>query len=330
MSFYDILGIKKTASDSEIKKAYRTKSFHYHPDRNNSQDANQKMRDINEAYETLQDKSKRRLYDMEQDMGNNPFGFFSNGLGMPFMRPNQNESPEDLNDVFASLFGNMLNPEMAQRGPNIRIFRGGMPPEHLFQGMGMPPEHLFQGMNSIHKMMKPESIMIDLEINLEQAYHGCSLPVNIKRWTMIGETKLNEEETLYVNIYEGIDNNEMILLGEKGNINSEQIKGDVKIIIKIMNDSIFQRKGLDLYYVKKLSLKDALCGFSFDIEHISQKKLSFNNKSNVTIVKPNYNKVIPNMGMKRDNKVGNLIVTFDIKFPDFLTEDQIDTLNTTL
>ena len=68
-----------------------------------------------------------------------------------------------------------------------------------------------------------------------------------------------------------------ILLGEKGNINSEQIKGDVKIIIKIMNDSIFQRKGLDLYYVKKLSLKDALCGFSFDIEHISQKKLSFNN-----------------------------------------------------
>ena len=319
MSFYDILGIKKNASDSEIKKAYRAKSFHYHPDRNKSQEANQTMKEINEAYETLQDKSKRRLYDMEQDMTGNPFGFFSNGLGMPFMRPNQNESPEDLNDVFASLFGNILNPEMSQGSPNIRIFHGGMPPEHLFQGM-----------NSLHKMMKPEPIVINLEINLEQAYRGCSLPINIKRWTMIGETKLNEEETLYINIYEGIDNNEIILLGEKGNVNSEQVKGDVKIIIKILNDSIFQRKGLDLYYSKKLSLKDALCGFSFDIEHISQKKLSFNNKSNITIVKPNYNKIIPNMGMKRDNKVGNLIVSFDIQFPDSLTEDQIDKLNTTL
>ena len=76
-------------------------------------------------------------------------------------------------------------------------------------------------------------------------------------------------------------------------------------------------------------MKDALCGFSFDIQHINQK-LSFNNKSNITIVKPNYNKIIPNMGMKRDNKVGNLIVSFDIQFPDSLTDDQIEKLNTTL
>ena len=58
--------------------------------------------------------------------------------------------------------------------------------------------------------MKPEPIVINLEINLEQAYNGCSLPIHIKRWTMIGETKLNEEETFYINIYEGIDNNEVI------------------------------------------------------------------------------------------------------------------------
>jgi len=63
MDFYEVLGIQENASDTDIKQAYRALSFKFHPDRNNTQEAGHKMREINEAYETLIDKQKRRQYD---------------------------------------------------------------------------------------------------------------------------------------------------------------------------------------------------------------------------------------------------------------------------
>ena len=66
---YSILEISKDASEQDIKKAYRKLTLQYHPDRNNSSDAEEKIRKINEAYEVLGDKDKRMLYDSG---GNNP------------------------------------------------------------------------------------------------------------------------------------------------------------------------------------------------------------------------------------------------------------------
>jgi len=193
----------------------------------------------------------------------------------------------------------------------------------------MVPEHLF-GKNSMQNFMKPEPIEQKLNISLEQAYDGCSIPVIIERIIMIGDTKIHEEENVYVDIYPGIDNNEIITLKEKGNVTCEQIKGDVKIHIVIQNNTSFSRNGLDLIYYKTLTLKESLCGFSFDIIHLNKKKLAFNNKSKVSIIKPNFKKNIPNMGMKRDGKIGNLIVIFDIVFPDSLSEEHTETLSSIL
>ena len=67
-----------------------------------------------------------------------------------------------------------------------------------------------------------------------------------------------------------------------------------------------------------------------DIIHLNKKKLAFNNKSKVSIIKPNFKKNIPNMGMKRDGKIGNLVVVFDIMFPDTLSEEHTETLATIL
>ena len=64
--------------------------------------------------------------------------------------------------------------------------------------------------------------------------------------------------------------------------------------------------------------------------HINNKKLAFNNKTNPTMVKPSYRKKIPNLGFKRMNKTGNLIVVFDVVFPEQLTKEQIESLNTIL
>jgi hypothetical protein len=84
-------------------------------------------------------------------------------------------------------------------------------------------------------------------------------------WIIENNLKVYENETLYITIPEGIDDNEIILLEGKGNIGHKNLKGDVKIFVKIENKTLFERKGLDLYYVKHISLKESLCGFCFDL-----------------------------------------------------------------
>lgn len=64
MDFYKILNVDKNSTDEEIKKSYRALSYKYHPDRNNNEDAGKKMKEINEAYETLKDPRKKQLYDL--------------------------------------------------------------------------------------------------------------------------------------------------------------------------------------------------------------------------------------------------------------------------
>jgi DnaJ-class molecular chaperone len=315
-SFYQVLGVSNKASEIEIKKAYRTLSLKYHPDRNTSSDAQEKMGQINEAYETLSDPMKRKRYDMEQS---NPF---LNGMGMPFTRmDSMNEEMGDIGDLFGMLFGqgmpgvrmNMGNMNM---GPEIRVFHGQGFPGSGFPGQGFPGQ-------GFPFLKKPEPIVEYVHLTLEQAYRGCTLPVEIERWNMIGELKVQEEETMYINIPSGIDDNEIIVLKDQGHTVNEKCRGDIKIIIQLKNETMFKRHGLDLVIKKTITLKEALCGFSFEIHHINGKTLNLNNKTNPTIVKPNYKKTVSGLGMNRDGTYGNLIIEFDIVFPDFLTSEQI-------
>jgi DnaJ family protein A protein 2 len=115
----------------------------------------------------------------------------------------------------------------------------------------------------------------------------------------------------------------MIVIRDMGNSINQSIKGDVKITISVSNNSAFTRHGLDLVYKKKITLKEALCGFVFEIHHINGKNLCLNNKINKSVIKPNYKKVVPNLGMVRENSTGNMIIEFEIVFPDALTEEQI-------
>jgi len=316
MSYYNILEVEKNADSDEIKKAFRRKSMLYHPDRPGGDI--KKFQDVNAAYETLSDGTKRRHYDFEEQMQSNPFNMFG-GMppmgGMPFMNMQSNIDEEDVNQLFTNLFGNMFNGN--EGGPNIRVFPGSS---------DIPLEELFSKSPMNKKNIKPDPIVISLNLTLEQSYQGCSIPITINRWMMISDMKINEEETVYIDIYQGIDNNEIIQLKEKGNISENQIKGDVKISVNIENNPIFNREGLDLIYYKSLSLKESICGFSFEIEHLNNKKLAFNNKNNPTVVKPNYRKKISNMGMKRKDKIGSLIVIFEVVFPDKFEPEQTEQL----
>ena len=108
------------------------------------------------------------------------------------------------------------------------------------------------------------------------------------------------------------------------------MKGELHIQVKIINNTIFKRQGLDLLLQKKISLKEALCGFTFDIPHLNGKKLAFQNTSNQTIIKPGFRKIVPQMGMVREGNTGNMIVELDVEFPESLSAEQVKVLSEVL
>ena len=309
-NYYRVLGVGENATKEEIKKAYRALQMKYHPDKNqNSQEAINMTQKINGAYEVLGDEQKKAEYDM---MRNNP---------NPFARMHHagadGGAEIPINDLFSMLFGG--------GGPNPFFMQGsnGMPPGvHMFHAAGMPMQ--FQ-----QSMTKPVPIIKTLHINMEQVLNGASVPLEIERWMYEDGNKIFEKETIYVDIPPGIDDNEMLILREKGNIMSENRRGDVKITIAIQNDTLFKRAGLDLILEKKITLKEALCGFTFDIKYVNGKSYTLNNNRG-SIIPPQYRKLYPDMGLKRGEHKGNMIIFFHVEFPEKLTEEQMEKLSAIL
>ena len=270
--YYNILGVDENASQDDIKKAYRKLSLIHHPDKNQGNlDAETKFKKINEAYQVVGDENERKQYDMKR---RNPFGG-----GMP-----QNHGHPDphgmnpMNDIFKMFFGGQMPPgEHAMGGmPGMPGMGGipGMPGMGIFQGMGGFPAgnvRVFRNGQQIdiNALNKPPPIIKNIVIGLEQAYKGDQIPVQIERWLFEDGMRKCESETLYIPIMKGIDDKEMIILREKGNILSSELKGDVKIVINIQNTTIFKRDGLNLHMEKDISLKESLCGFDFIIHHVN-------------------------------------------------------------
>jgi DnaJ family protein A protein 2 len=111
-----------------------------------------------------------------------------------------------------------------------------------------------------------------------------------------------------------------------GNIINEEVKGDIKIFVKISNETNFKREGLDLILEKNITLKESLCGFSFEIKYINGKSYTLNNNKG-NIIPPEYKKIYPNMGLARGEHKGRMIIHFHINFPEILNDEQINKLS---
>ena len=313
-NFYKVLGVDEKASKEEIKKSYRTLQMKYHPDRNNnSQEANIMTQKLTEAYETLGDDEKREEYDMTR---NNPFAKGGSNMEMP------------MDDIINMMFGGMGGFPGMQMGGFPGMQMRGMPGMHSMGGL--PPGtkiHFFQGGNPMNfqQMQKPTAILKNINIKISQVLTGANIPLEIERWIMEQGMKVFETETIYVTIPKGIDDGELILLKDKGNVLNETCKGDIKIFVKIENDSMFKRAGLDLVLEKIINLKDALCGFSFEITYINGKSYTLNNNAG-NIIPHGFRKIIPNMGLERENHKGNMIIEFNVQFPEKLSESVIASL----
>lgn len=306
-NFYDILEIPETSSIDDIKKSYRRLSMLYHPDKNkNNPDTTAKFQQISEAYETLGDPEKKKKYDM---MRNNPFIKMMNG---------QSSGQNPMEDILSNIFGGMPFGHMQSFGPgdgippftNIRMFHNGVQ---------VNPQSFVQG------IQKPTPIIKNITVPIDKILTGTTIPIDIERWIIQDGNKVFEHETIYITVPKGIDEGEIIILREKGNIAREDSKGDIKLFIKIENETDFKRSGLDLIYMKTITVKEALCGFTFELKYITGKVYTINNNSG-NIISSGYRKVIPNMGFSRDQHTGSLIIIFDVKFPDKLPEQVMEQL----
>jgi len=328
---YQVLGINQDASESEVRKAYRSLSLKYHPDRNPSEEAGELFRKINEANEVLSDPEKRKQYDHDLKYGEGSFM--------------QQAEMNDINNIINQMFGGGMG-------------MGGFPGFPGFHGMGGFPGGIrvnmsgmggFPGMGGMHNvrvfhngqevnvgdqdpfsqffshMQKPEPLIKHVTISLEDAYKGIHLPVEIEKVSVLRRIQSTEIETIYVDIPQGVNSGETLLLPNMGN-SVEGNSGDLKIVVQIENTTKFIRNGLDLHYQVPISLKDALCGFSLEIKHLNGKVLSLNNKENNTVIKPNHKKTVTNLGMVKGGNSGNLVIEFLVEFPEELNREQIDQL----
>jgi DnaJ-class molecular chaperone len=177
---------------------------------------------------------------------------------------------------------------------------------------------------------KPPLISVNASITLEHVCQGATIPVEMERWNINKEGVYElDNHVEYISVPVGTENGEVIILSNRGNETSDGMRGDVKVTFTVEEHPLFKRNGQDIIIEKKITLKDALCGFVFDIEHVNGKKFSFNSSAG-NIIRDGLIKTIPRLGLQRGNEVGNLNVVFRVTYPDKLSEEQIKILRNTL
>ena len=168
-----------------------------------------------------------------------------------------------------------------------------------------------------------EDIIITMEITFEQAYNGSNIPIIIERSIIYNNLLKQEKETLYVEIPKGIDNDEIIIIENKGNI-YENFKSNVKIYTFLLNHKLYSRNGLDIYYNINISFKESLLGFEYNFKYLNNKIYKIVNKE--IIIHNNSKKIIENIGFLRNNYNGNLIITFNVNYPEKISKETQEAL----
>jgi len=333
--YYKILGIDEKANEDEIKKAYRKLSMMHHPDKNgNTDESKQKFQELNNAYATLSDANKRRTYDMMRKgsgggigggIGGMPniFQFGGSGGARGGMPPG---IPEELLHM---LFGSAAGGHGPGLGPKV-VFQtfhngrmnGGFTTTHHGQQQQQAQQ---QPSPTVRVYQVPETIVKTVSLTLEQCYNGCSIPLEIDRQVPDNDIIKIERETIHAQIPKGVLQGDTIILNECGHMNEAGMKGDIRIIINVLQHALFKVENLDLTIEKTIPLKAALCGFDFEITHLNGRIFKLANKPG-NIIKPGSIKTIPGLGLEKGGESGVLKIKFNIEFPDTLTNEQIQAL----
>jgi curved DNA-binding protein len=303
--YYTILGVAKSATIDDIKKAYRKLALKYHPDRNpGSKDAEEKFKNISEAYAVLSDAEKRQEYD----------NFGSQAFSQRFSQEDIFRNV-DLSDILRDLgFGGFGG----GGGGSSRIFRGGGDRRSPFGTStgGEYSDFFGAGSGYNHIPRRGNDLEYTLTISLEEAYAGTEKRVTLK--------KGNTAEEINIKIPKGINSGQKMRLTGKGLPGIDGgTSGDLFIVVMIASHRIFTREKSDLSVNKTISFSGAALGTTIDVETIGGEtkrlKIPAGTQNNTKIRMKGY-------GMPHFNKSGkgDQYVKISVSVPKKLTKKQTD------
>lgn len=355
-SHYDVLQLdSRSATPDEIKRAFRRLSMELHPDKNgNSEESNRAFQELNEAYTVLSDPQTRGNYDFELQMGigghghhmhMGPMGPMGMGMGMHHMHMGpmgmgmgmgmginpidmlfaamhgqQPQQPQQPQHIFEAMFGGMGG--LGGMGPRIII--------HNFTQNAQTMNDPLQQHNETSQQHNDPSydIHVVIALSLSDAFNGVNQrPVHIQ---YEDEAHAAHSETIMINVPPAIPNGHKVGIPGRGNVvpNSGGRRGTLHLEISIEEHPQFRREGdADLVVEHRVSLKDALCGFAFDLVHLNGRSYKFNCKPCSITGSMNETKVLPGLGY---NESGALKIRFSIELPTSLTEEQVAALSAIL
>ena len=293
--YYKDLGIAKTATPIEIRKAYRTLANKYHPDKNKGdKTAEDKFKVINEANEVLSDPVKRKKYDQfgadwkhYEEAGAQPGGFdwskYSSGRGGQTHQTGTQDynnmfADDGVNDLFEMLFGQRSGQRKGRRS----------------------------------NVIKGKDLETETTLTLEEVYHGTTRLIQLNG------------QTIKVTIKPGVkDRQKLRIVGKGGNGVGGGPNGDLYLTIKIAPNQEFQRDGNDLFCSLPVELYTAVLGGKIQINTLK-------GKVTVNIPKGTQNGKelrLRALGMPvyaKKNEFGNLLIKINILLPDQLSEEELN------
>ena len=289
--FYDVLGVAKNASDEEIKKAYRKLAMKYHPDRNpDSKTAEEKFKEVKEAYEILSDEHKREAYDRFGHAGVDPnmnMGGHPGGAG-----------GADFADAFGDIFGDIFGGGRGQRNSGPQMFRGA----DLRYNLDITLEEAARGSTKTIRVpswdncetchgsgAKPGTSPTTCatcngqgQVRMQQGFfsiqqpcptcHGTGKTIKDPCPTCHGAGKIRRNKTLEVKIPAGIDDGMRIRSagnGEPGQNGGPP--GDLYVEIRILPNQVFRREGDDLHCDIPISFGIAALGGEIEVPTLNNR-----------------------------------------------------------
>ncbi len=327
---YQILGVSRTATAEEIKKAYRKLAMKYHPDRtDNDPSKSEKFKEITAAFEILGDPEKRKLYDEFGEMATRPgfdpeqarayanarqsaggFSWSSAGSGAGF------ESADDfINFIFGDIFGR-------RSGPRFASGFGGME-DFGFPGTG-----------------RSRDLEQELELDFLQAVRGDQLDVRLRyrdrcpvcggRGARRGENVCSAcggtgtqmvDRTLKVRIPPGAEDGKKLRIRQQGTAAGPgQTPGDLVLAIRVKPHPYFTRKGRDVHVTVPITLEKAFSGAKLKLETPLGKTIRLTVPPGA---RPDMQLRVSGHGVQAsgDAPAGDFIVTIKIQLPERITQD---------
>lgn len=303
--YYEVLGVSRSASADEIRRAHRKLVRQYHPDVNkNSKSAEEKFKEVQEAYDVLSDDQKRKDYDQFGHAGPNgadPFAGFRGGSGgrgtwnsggatVQDFDPRDFSNSSDFSDIFDQFFG-----RGAADGSRTQA-RGGRSRAHA------EPTPVARGADIEHSVT----------LNFDQAARGVTLPLQINR-----DGRL---ETIDIKIPAGVKDGSKVRLKGKGQHVHGGEAGDLYIITTVRPHELFRREDLDILVDVPISVYDALLGTKATVQTLD---------GSVTITVPpgtsSGSKLrIKGRGVFRGDEKGDQLCVIRIIIPKDLDEEDKD------